>query len=268
MINIIQKFKSLLFCTALIATTSIAWAGTSILIWPIDPVLEDYQNSTAIWLENKGDTSGYFQIRAFKWRQEHNEDIYDNQKEIIASPLFALIEPGQKQLIRLVRDGSGKVAPGAENAYRIFVDEVPQKANQTDQQETDHKKISAGLQFQMRYSVPLFSNGKGIWTKEDYQNIRDKTTMSRPQLNYSITNKNGQTWISIHNSGAVHARLSKLVLAKSGSDETLMEGLIGYILPGSTMSWIIPKQYNINSQSKFKAKVNDDTDLISLVPQP
>ena len=91
--------------------------------------------------------------------------------------------------------------------------------------------------------------------------------MSRPQLHYQILNKNGQWWISIHNSGAVHARLSRLVLDKSGSEETLLEGLIGYVLPGSTMSWAIPKQYNINSQSKFKAKVNDDIELISLMPQ-
>ena len=197
MTNIIQKFKNLLFCIPLILSTAISWGGTSILIWPIDPVLEDYQNSTAIWLENKGDTSGYFQVRAFKWRQENNEDIYDTQKEIIASPPFAQIEPGKKQLIRLVRDGSGKVAPKEEKSYRIFIDEVPQKPNQADQEAADHKKISAGLQFQMRYSVPLFSNGKDTWTKEDYQNIRDKASMSRPQLSYSITNKNGQWWISI-----------------------------------------------------------------------
>ena len=119
----------------------------------------------------------------------------------------------------------------------------------------------------MRYSIPLFSNGKGIWTKEDHQNMRDKKTMSRPQLYYRILNKNGQWWISIQNNGAVHARLSRLVLDKSGTEETLLEGLIGYVLPGSTMSWAIPKQYNINSQSKFKAKVNDDIELISLVPQ-
>ena len=267
MINIMQKFKRFLFWLSIVLSLPLCWGGTSVLIWPIDPVLEDYQNATAVWLENKGDSAGYFQIRTFKWHQENNEDIFDTQNEIIASPPFALIEPDKKQLIRLVRDASGKVPEGGEKAYRVFVDEIPYTPETSAQEEGKPKKVSAGLQLQMRYSIPLFSNGKNVWTKEDHQNKRDPKTMSRPQLHYQILNKNGQWWISIHNSGAVHARLSRLVLDKSGSEETLLEGLIGYVLPGSTMSWAIPKQYNINSQSKFKAKVNDDIELISLIPQ-
>ena len=83
-----QKFKQFLFCFAIILSLPLCWGGTSVLIWPIDPVLEDYQNATAVWLENKGDSAGYFQIRAFKWRQENNEDIYVHKKKLLPAPLL------------------------------------------------------------------------------------------------------------------------------------------------------------------------------------
>lgn len=41
--------------TGLLSLASLpAWAATSVLIWPIDPVLEADQKAGALWLENRG----------------------------------------------------------------------------------------------------------------------------------------------------------------------------------------------------------------------
>lgn len=45
--------------TGLLSLASLpAWAATSVLIWPIDPVLEADQKAGALWLENRGTAAG------------------------------------------------------------------------------------------------------------------------------------------------------------------------------------------------------------------
>ncbi|MBF4190273.1 molecular chaperone, partial [Serratia ureilytica] len=46
-----------------------AFAAASILIWPIDPVIEDNQQATALWLENRDSKPVYMQIRVLGWQQ-------------------------------------------------------------------------------------------------------------------------------------------------------------------------------------------------------
>ncbi|KHL74626.1 molecular chaperone, partial [Pseudomonas putida] len=38
-------------------------AATSVLIWPIDPVLEADQKAGALWLENRGSAPASLQVR-------------------------------------------------------------------------------------------------------------------------------------------------------------------------------------------------------------
>lgn len=100
-----------------------AWAATSVLIWPIDPVLEADQKAGALWLENRGTAPANLQVRVFAWRQGDYQEQYQAQREIIGSPPVANVAPGQKQLIRLTRTGPSPV--GQEQAYRIIIDEIP-----------------------------------------------------------------------------------------------------------------------------------------------
>ncbi|MEA3168872.1 MAG: fimbrial chaperone protein, partial [Pseudomonas sp.] len=46
-----------------------AQAASSVLIWPIDPVLEADQQASALWLENRGTETANLQIRVFAWSQ-------------------------------------------------------------------------------------------------------------------------------------------------------------------------------------------------------
>ena len=51
----------------------------SVLIWPIDPVLEADQQASALWLENRGTETANLQIRVFAWSQSGFEEQYQNQ---------------------------------------------------------------------------------------------------------------------------------------------------------------------------------------------
>lgn len=127
------------------------------LIWPIDPVLEADQKAGALWLENRGTTPANLQVRVFAWRQGGFEEQFQAQREIIGSPPVANIAPGQKQLIRLTRTGSSPA--GQEQAYRIIIDEIPSPLPV----DASTQAPTAAIRLQMRYSVPLFVYGEGLW---------------------------------------------------------------------------------------------------------
>ena len=118
-----------------------AQAASSVLIWPIDPVLEADQQASALWLENRGSETANLQIRVFGWSQSGFAEQYQNQRDVIGSPPVAKIEPGQKQLVRLTR--TREVPPGQELAYRIIIDEIPSAQPAT----ADGGKTAAAIRF-------------------------------------------------------------------------------------------------------------------------
>ena len=154
-----------------------AQAASSVLIWPIDPVLEADQQASALWLENRGSETASLQIRVFAWSQSGFDEQYQNQRDVIGSPPVAKIEPGQKQLVRLTR--TKEVPPGQELAYRIIIDEIPAAAPEAPAADG---KTAAAIRFQMRYSVPLFAYGAGLWSKEDASRQRDPKGAGKPDL--------------------------------------------------------------------------------------
>ncbi|TOO38913.1 protein CsuC, partial [Vibrio parahaemolyticus] len=93
--------KSLLIATFIFVFISNANAN-SLLIWPIYPKITAETNATYLWMVNKGNVDSYLQVRIFKWGQNEGEDNYSNQNQLIATPPFVKIEPGEKQLIRIL----------------------------------------------------------------------------------------------------------------------------------------------------------------------
>lgn len=223
-------------------------AATSVLIWPIDPVLEAEQKAGALWLENRGTAPANLQVRVFAWRQGDYDDQYQAQREIIGSPPVANIAPGQKQLIRLTRTGASPV--GQEQAYRIIIDEIPPAL--PDAANTD--KPQAAIRFQMRYSVPLFVYGQGLWGKPDATGQRNPGSVGKPALSWRQVSVQGRPFVEIRNTGPVHARLTDVVLQQGGQNRPLVEGLLGYVLPGASMRWPVPQP--MTATSVLKGRVN------------
>ncbi|MFW3896852.1 molecular chaperone [Pseudomonas bharatica] len=237
------------------------WAGatsaaTSVLIWPIDPVIEAEQKAGALWLENRGNEEANLQVRIFAWRQGGFDDQYQNQRDIIGSPPLAKIAPGQKQLIRLTRTGTSPV--GQEQAYRIIIDEIP-PALPPDNAD----KPQAAIRFQMRYSVPLFVYGQGLWGKADPSGQRSDAGVGKPQLSWRQVSTQGRSWVEIRNTGPVHARLTDVVMQQGAQSRPLVEGLLGYVLPGATMRWPAPLQASASTALKGRINGGDTAQTIA-----
>jgi fimbrial chaperone protein len=235
-----------------------AQAASSVLIWPIDPVLEADQQASALWLENRGTETANLQIRVFGWSQSGFAEQYQNQRDVIGSPPVAKIEPGQKQLVRLTR--TKDVPPGQELAYRIIIDEIP--AAQPPAAEGG--KTAAAIRFQMRYSVPLFAYGAGLWSKEDSTRARDPKGIGVPQLSWRTVAVDGRPYVEVRNQGAVHARLTDVMIKQGGQSKPLAEGLLGYVLPGAVMRWPAPGP--LASESALQVRVNGGAQVQSIAP--
>jgi len=235
-----------------------AQAASSVLIWPIDPVLEADQQASALWLENRGTETANLQIRVFGWSQSGFAEQYQNQRDVIGSPPVAKIEPGQKQLVRLTR--TRDVPPGQELAYRIIIDEIPSAQPPV----AEGGKTAAAIRFQMRYSVPLFAYGAGLWSKEDSTRPRDPKGVGVPQLSWRTVAVDGRPYVEVRNQGAVHARLTDVVIKQGGQSKPLAEGLLGYVLPGAVMRWPAPGP--LASESALQVRVNGGAQVQSIAP--
>jgi len=204
---------------------SAAWAA-AVVLWPVDPVIQAGQNASALWVENKGSTPVTLQVRALGWTQAGGDENYREQDEVVASPPIATVPPGQRQMVRVIRRTTGSSA--VEHSYRLLIDELPPTID-------SDKPDAAGAQLsvQMRYSIPLFT----------YDVER-----SKPTLNVRFEVENGKRFLAIRNTGTEHARLVDLRLRTGSGSTTIMSGLVGYVLPGSTMRWPLPAAAPLSSQ--------------------
>jgi len=233
-------------------------AASSVLIWPIDPVLEADQQASALWLENRGNETANLQIRVFAWSQSGFNDQYQNQRDVIGSPPVAKIEPGQKQLVRLTR--TREIPPGQELAYRIIIDEIPSASPAA----AESGKTAAAIRFQMRYSVPLFAYGAGLWSKEDTSRPRDPKGAGLPDLSWRTVAVDGRPYVEVRNQGAVHARLTDVALKQGSQTKPLVEGLLGYVLPGAIMRWPAPGP--MAGDPALQVRVNGAPQVQSIMP--
>ncbi|MBG4463549.1 molecular chaperone [Pseudomonas aeruginosa] len=234
-----------------------AQAASAVLIWPINPAIEADQPATALWLENRGKQPVTLQVRVLGWSQADFQDVYRNQQAVIPSPPFVKVEPGRRQLGRLIRQGGQPSTP--EDAYRVLIDEVPDgDAGQTQ------RSPGLALHFQMRYSVPLFVSADGVWTQPRSDVERDPADATRPKLAWRLVEEQGKRYLQVRNEGSVHARLSHVRWEGNGRSLALLDGLLGYVLPGRQMRWPLPPGLLPDSGMTLKLQLADNDAPISV----
>lgn len=259
MMRLFYRMSATALLTGVLFASIVAHAASSVLVWPVYQIIESDQSGSALWLENRGVEPVSLQIRVLAWKQENFDDRYAEQTNVVASPPFATVPPGQRQLIRLIRNTP--VAANTEQAYRIIIDEIPSAINDTS---AGQNKTLVGLQLQMRYLLPLFIDGGSLWTNERSDIKRDAATATYPILQWRTINDGGKTYLQIRNSGIVHARLSNVFWSAKDNQKqgvkTMVEGFMGYVLPGQVMRWLIPS--GVIPSWQLNAQIADNTNPI------
>lgn len=178
--------------------------------------LEFAPSSTAqgVWLTNTGNDTLRAQVRVFHWTQADGKDVLTPTQGLVASPPMLNLQPAAQQLVRVIRTG-GPVASPDEDAYRLLIDELPQP----------EKESKSSVRYILRYSVPAFVETPG-------------SVDAAPALIWSLQRDGEGFALVARNTGSRHAQLSDASLQSTGGKPiTLSTGLLGYVLPGSTMRW-------------------------------
>lgn len=215
--------------------------AASVLIWPLNPIIEPGRNGAVLWLENRGQSDVVLQIRVMRWSQEQGGDLYSAQEEVLASPPMVRIVPKARQLVRLVL--ADAYTRQGEQAFRVIVDEIP-----TSMDNGGEAGGGAKLQFRMRYAIPLF-----VYDQTFGSGRKPAAALEGGVL--SCTFNAARRSISISNGGNMHARLTNVVFEDDQISRPLSPGLLGYVLPGSKMEWPLPDGFK--ARGTLKAIVND-----------
>lgn len=250
-----------IFNRALIALCSYAAVAAAtaggLQIAPVSLQIPNNASAEAIWLSNPGDAPMHAQVRVFQWTQQDGEDMLAPSTQLTISPPLVEIAPGARQLLRVIRSSAAPAA-GVELTYRLIIDELPiaVAVDSATSAAENARKRSAGINFVMRYSVPVF--------------VGDPAAQAIGQsLDWSL-HKAVHVWsLRVHNRGSMRAQVAEIRALTADKDSTLLRsGLVGYVLPGSTMEWKFPAPKDPERVQGYQAMINEDVQSLHVTDAP
>ncbi|WP_201550875.1 molecular chaperone [Psychrobacter sp. DD43] len=223
--------------SSLLLSSSLAVAA-GLQVSPISLSLQARETASGLTLSNTSNTVVQAQVRVQQWTQDDSGDTLAPSRGLLASPPMIELQPGERQLVRIIRAKAPPQGAGAvEDAYRLLVNEVPVKLPEN----------TSGLQFAMSYSLPVFVQPVDV-------------AKTSPQLQWSthLQPDGKEVKLRVKNTGNGHAKLVGLSFTDAaGTSTDIHQGLLGYVLPGATMNWtlkILPSV--LTSGGKFKVMLN------------
>lgn len=199
--------------------------------------------TSSITLINEEQRPLRVQIRVMRWTQVNGQDRLEPTKDVVVSPPMTTLAAGQHYLVRLVR--TAKAAPRHEEAYRLFVDEVPEPG----------AAAPGTVNLIVRQSVPVF-----------FSDVPQRASI----VDWSVRRDGSRLWLVAHNRGDRRLRLSDLAIENHGGVVHQQAGLVGYVLPGATARWPIDADPALATDRTLHLRGVSDTGRleVSLVDAP
>ncbi len=220
-------FRGLLTASFL-AISAASASATSLAVSPISVEVTAPGASSRVTLENGGTEPLAAQVRIFKWVQKNGRDELVATRDVVASPPVVKIQPGSKNVVRVVRISKQPVV--AEETYRLLVSEVP----------TPDQAAKRSISLAIQHSIPVFFvPNKGA-----------------PQLSWNARLVKGRLVVEAANAGTRRAKLTNMSIGLPGGKQIqVAEGLAGYVLPDSRKYWVArPGNLKTGNQISIIAK--------------
>ncbi|MFI4980280.1 MAG: molecular chaperone [Nevskiales bacterium] len=213
--------------------------AASLQVSPVTLLFQPGQPALGITLRNPGDAPLTGQVRVFAWSQDGKDDKLDPVQTLVASPPMVVIPPQGEQLVRVVR--TSRQPADHEITYRLLIDELP-----PPQEASASTGVSGGINFRLRYSVPVFVPMAGA--------------PAEPKLSWTLKQHDGAWFLGASNQGATHAQLSMVkLIGADGESFGVSSGLMGYALAGSGREWRLGEKFPAKLAAtglKIEAMVN------------
>ena len=222
-----------LACAGLWGFNSLALAS-GLQVSPLSVTLKPGHSADGITLRNVGTDVVHAQVRVYHWTQQGDSEQLTPSSGLVISPPMLQLNPGDQQLIRVIRTGPPPTgAAAAEDAYRISIDELPIQP-----------PGGKTLQLVLRQLLPVFVEPVGV-------------AAPTPKLQWSLQNEGGQVLLQVSNAGQAHAQLSDISFISGSSHRIeVAGGLAGYVLPGSTKRWAVKQPLDVAGGGTFEARIN------------
>lgn len=169
-------------CLAALCAAPFASLPADFSVSPIRAELKPGALSETITVTN--DSSGPLRVsvKVLAWTQDATgKDVFTDTGDLVYFPRQMDVAPGAKRLVRL---GAKSPAQGAERAYRLFIEEIPEQA-----------ASGAAVTFYFRFAVPVF--------------VPPADARPQPQIG-ELTLERGKLRLPVHNGGTQHFRAVKL----------------------------------------------------------
>jgi fimbrial chaperone protein len=183
----------------------------------VEPVLLELNAPTAagsLTLRNEEDIEVVVQTRVLRWSQVGGKESLEPTIDVVASPPTVKLAPGADYVVRVVRVSKRPVS--GEESYRVIVDQLPNARRQQ----------ARAINLLIRHSIPIF-----------FRNPQ----LSAPNVSWSLGYDGDKLVVVASNSGDERLRIASLRLRDAaGTTVSFGNGLVGYVLGRSSMSWIAP----------------------------
>jgi fimbrial chaperone protein len=165
-------------------------------------------------LRNDQDSEVTIQTRVLRWSQTAGKETLEATTDVVASPPAIALAPGADYVVRVVRVSKQPVR--GEESYRVIIDQLPNARRQQ----------ARAVNLLIRQSIPVFFRGGEL---------------NPPNVSWSMGSEAGKLVLVANNTGDERMRIASLRL-KDASGNTIFfgNGLVGYSLGRSSMSWIAP----------------------------
>ena len=202
------------FCLALAVglISPAAALASDIRVTPVSVEVAGATRTANVTVANGENRPLRVQFRVMRWTQQNGEDVLTPTTDVVVSPPQAVLEPNRRYTVRLVRGAAGP--DRGEEAYRLLVDEIPAASTPT----------LTGVRLVVQQRLPVF-----------FSNL----PRGQAIVDWSLEQRDGRNWVRAANRGGLHLRLADMRVLQGDRVVSESPGLVGYILPGSTMRFPI-----------------------------
>lgn len=206
--------RRLLGAMSILLVSAAAGEASSLRVSPALLEVRAPAGATVLTLRNDDTRPFHAQVRVFRWTRNAGAERLEPTTGVVASPPILRLAPGTEQVVRIVRVSKASVA--AEESYRVVIDELPDPA----------RRKAGTVNFVLRYSVPVFFT----------------TVNAAPAaVTWSSKSAGGALMMTATNTGGTRLRVANLkVIDATGAIVSRRDGLVGYVLPRSFITWQLP----------------------------
>jgi fimbrial chaperone protein len=206
-----------IYLMAMLMTSMLAAGTAPAALLQVEPILLELNapaTAGSLTIRNDEDIDVSVQTRVFHWVQINGYEMLDPTTDVVASPPIVTLAPGEDYTIRIVRTATSGVH--GEESYRLWVDQLP----------ASPRLSQSGINILIRQSIPVFFRAAQI---------------TRPNVSWALRLEGGRLLITAANSGDDRLRIAALKLRdQAGTTASFGNGLVGYVLGRSSMTFIIP----------------------------